>query len=66
MSASKIEWTEETWNPVTGCTQISSGCKNCYAKRMAKRLQSMGLKKYENGFKVTIHYDSLNEMRKYL
>lgn len=62
MSASKIEWTEETWNPVTGCTQISNGCKNCYAKRMTKRLQSMGLKKYENGFKVTVHYDSLNEI----
>lgn len=52
---SKIQWTEETWNPVTGCTKISAGCKNCYAEKMAKRLQGMGQKNYANGFKVTCH-----------
>jgi len=56
---SKIEWTEKTWNPVTGCTKISEGCKNCYAERMAKRLKAMGLKKYRNGFNVTMHTESL-------
>ncbi len=52
---SKIEWTESTWNPVTGCSEISTGCKNCYAKRMALRLQAMGQPNYRNGFKVTCH-----------
>ena len=52
---SSIEWTESTWNPITGCTKISSGCKNCYAERMAKRLQAMGQANYRNGFKVTTH-----------
>lgn len=52
---SKIEWTESTWNPVTGCTQISDGCKNCYALRMSKRLERMGNPKYSNGFEVTLH-----------
>lgn len=52
---SKIEWTESTWNPVTGCTKISSGCLNCYAERMAKRLKAMGQRNYRNGFKVTCH-----------
>ena len=52
---SGIEWTETTWNPVTGCTKISPGCKNCYAERMALRLQSMGQPNYRNGFKVTLH-----------
>jgi protein gp37 len=51
---SSIEWTESTWNPVTGCTKISSGCKNCYAERMAERLQAMGQANYRNGFKVTL------------
>lgn len=55
MSTSKIEWTESTWNPVTGCTKISAGCKNCYAERMAKRLRMMRQPNYANGFKVTIH-----------
>jgi protein gp37 len=50
---SSIEWTESTWNPVTGCTKISAGCKNCYAERMAKRLQAMGTPQYANGFKLT-------------
>jgi len=53
--ASKIEWTESTWNPVTGCTKISSGCKNCYAERLAKRLQAMGQPNYAHGFDVAIH-----------
>ncbi|MDP8211671.1 MAG: phage Gp37/Gp68 family protein [Candidatus Zapsychrus exili] len=52
---SKIEWTESTWNPVTGCTKISSGCKNCYAERMAKRLQAMGQVNYRNGFELMCH-----------
>ena len=55
MSKSKIEWTETTWNPVTGCTKISAGCLNCYAERMAKRLKSMGSPNYKNGFKLTCH-----------
>jgi protein gp37 len=52
---SKIEWTESTWNPVTGCTKISAGCANCYAERLAKRLKAMGQKNYQNGFEVTLH-----------
>lgn len=56
---SSIEWTESTWNPVTGCTKISSGCDNCYAERMAKRLQAMRQPNYQNGFRVTCHPDSL-------
>ena len=59
--ASKIEWTEETWNPITGCTKISSGCKHCYAEVMAKRLQAMGTKGYENGFKLTLQPHRLLE-----
>ena len=55
MANSKIEWTESTWNPVTGCTKISAGCKNCYAERMAKRLCAMGQANYANGFELTIH-----------
>ena len=54
---SHTEWTETTWNPVTGCTKISAGCKNCYAERMAKRLQAMGMERYKNGFDVTLHED---------
>lgn len=52
---SKIEWTECTWNPVTGCTKISEGCRNCYAERMARRLQAMGQANYRDGFKLTLH-----------
>jgi protein gp37 len=51
---SSIEWTESTWNPVTGCTKVTPGCKNCYAERMAKRLQAMGQPNYINGFRVTL------------
>ncbi|NLN91903.1 MAG: phage Gp37/Gp68 family protein [Candidatus Hydrogenedens sp.] len=59
MSTSRIEWTESTWNPVTGCTKISTGCKNCYAERMAKRLQAMGQPNYKNGFEVAAHEEML-------
>jgi protein gp37 len=52
---SSIEWTESTWNPITGCTKISPGCKHCYAERMAHRLQLMGQPNYTNGFKLTLH-----------
>lgn len=61
MSTSSIEWTDKTWNPVTGCTQISAGCKHCYAAVMTKRLQGMGKPKYTNGFTVTIHPEALRE-----
>ncbi len=61
MSKSAIEWTESTWNPLTGCIKISPGCKHCYAERMAKRLQAMGLEKYSNGFRLTLHPDVLEE-----
>jgi len=54
---SKIEWTESTWNPVTGCTKISEGCENCYAYTMAKRLKAMKNIRYSNGFNVTLHED---------
>jgi protein gp37 len=54
---SRIEWTEVTWNPVTGCSKISSGCQNCYAERMAHRLKAMGSPRYKNGFKVALHQD---------
>lgn len=54
---SKIEWTETTWNPVTGCSKVSAGCKNCYAERMAARLRAMGNVRYKNGFEVTLHDD---------
>ncbi len=56
---SRIEWTEATWNPVTGCTKVSPGCKHCYAERMAKRLQAMGMPQYRNGFRVTPQPGSL-------
>lgn len=58
---SAIEWTETTWNPVSGCSKISEGCLNCYAERMAKRLRAMGQKRYRNGFEVTLHPDALDE-----
>lgn len=56
----KIEWTESTWNPVTGCSKISSGCKNCYACTLAKRLKAMGNSRYVNGFNITLHEDLIN------
>jgi len=61
MSKSKIEWTESTWNPVSGCTKISRGCDNCYAERMAMRLKAMGTRGYENGFEVTMHPHALEK-----
>ena len=61
MKATKIEWTEATWNPTSGCTKISSGCKNCYAERMAKRLQAMGVDKYKDGFELRMHPEVLSE-----
>jgi len=57
--ASAIEWTESTWNPLTGCTKISPGCKRCYAERMALRLQAMGQPNYANGFDLALHEDAL-------
>ncbi len=58
---SRIEWTEVTWNPTVGCTKISAGCKNCYAETMAKRLQAMGMRGYENGFKLSLMPERLVE-----
>lgn len=59
MAQSSIEWTEMTWNPTTGCNKVSAGCKNCYALTMSNRLNAMGLEKYRNGFKLTLHPDTL-------
>jgi len=58
---SSIEWTDATWNPVTGCTKISPGCKNCYALRMARRLHAMGQARYRNNFTVTLQPDVLGQ-----
>lgn len=60
MSSSSIEWTELTWNPVTGCTKISPGCKFCYAEVMSRRLKAMGVEKYSEGFSIRTHPDTLN------
>lgn len=60
MAQSGIEWTEMTWNPTTGCTKISSGCKFCYAEILSRRLQAMGVEKYKDNFDVRIHPDALN------
>ena len=59
-SYSHIEWTESTWNPVTGCTKISPGCAHCYAERIALRLKAMGQPNYVNGFQVTLHENALD------
>jgi protein gp37 len=59
MAQSSIEWTEMTWNPTTGCDKISAGCKFCYAEVMSRRLQAMGVEKYENNFELTIHSSEL-------
>jgi len=59
MSQTRIEWTELTWNPTTGCNKVSQGCKFCYAEVMARRLKAMGLEKYRNGFELTLHEDAL-------
>jgi len=62
---SRIEWTENTWNPVTGCTQISDGCLNCYALKMANRLELMGSAKYKNGFNLSLHEYCLQDPYKW-
>ncbi|MDP1421678.1 phage Gp37/Gp68 family protein [Peribacillus simplex] len=62
---SSIEWTEATWNPVTGCNKVSDGCKHCYAERMAKRLHAMRNPRYANGFNVTLHPDLIDTPRKW-
>jgi len=59
MAQSSIEWTEMTWNPTTGCSKISAGCKFCYAEIMSKRLQAMGLEKYKDNFEVRTHDEAL-------
>ena len=59
MAESSIEWTEHTWNPVTGCTKLSPGCKHCYAETMSRRLTAMGAAGYENGFELTLHPERL-------
>ncbi len=61
MKTTKIEWTDKTWNPITGCTKFSAGCQHCYAEVMARRLQAMRQKKYSNGFNVTVHENTLQE-----
>jgi protein gp37 len=60
-TCSNIEWTESTWNPITGCSKVSPGCKHCYAERMAMRLRAMGQPKYANGFKLALHEDKLEQ-----
>lgn len=65
MSTTKIEWTDATWNPVTGCTKASVGCAHCYAETMSRRLKAMHVQKYKNGFTVTLHEDALSEPMKW-
>lgn len=65
MAKSTIEWTESTWNPVTGCTKISPGCKNCYAERLAHRLKAMGQPNYKNGFDLTLQENQLEKPLKW-
>lgn len=64
-SFSTIEWTEVTWNPVTGCYKLSQGCKHCYAERMAARLKLMGSARYGNGFEPTLHWDLVDQPRRW-
>lgn len=61
MRTTKIEWTDKTWNPITGCTKKSAGCAHCYAEIMARRLQAMQLEKYRNGFRLTLHEEDLEK-----
>lgn len=65
MAATKIDWADCTWNPITGCTKCSSGCLNCYAEAMSRRLKAMGLSKYKNAFNLTLHNDDLTEPLKW-
>lgn len=61
MSRTKIEWTEKTWNPTTGCSKISPGCANCYAETLSNRLKAMGVEKYKNGFELTVHPEEIEK-----
>lgn len=61
MKTTKIEWTDKTWNPITGCTKVSAGCVNCYAEIMSRRLKAMGINKYQNAFALTLHEEALDE-----
>lgn len=63
---SLIEWTEATWNPVTGCSKVSAGCAHCYAQRLAYRLKAMGAERYRNGFRVTLHDDLLDLPKRWI
>ena len=63
-TTSKIEWTEQTWNPTVGCTKISAGCKHCYAETMAKRLRAMGTPGYENGFQLALLPQRLDDPKR--
>lgn len=65
MRTTKIEWTDKTWNPITGCSKKSTGCQHCYAEVMSRRLKAMGLSKYANGFSVTLHDELINEPYKW-
>lgn len=65
MKTTKIEWTDRTWNPITGCTKHSAGCAHCYAETMARRLCSMHLPKYKNAFQLTLHPESLEEPKQW-
>ncbi len=65
MSKSAIEWTEMSWNPITGCNKVSEGCKNCYAEVMSRRLKGMGQQKYKNEFELTLHENVLKEPYKW-
>ncbi len=65
MRTTKIEWTDKTWNPITGCTKKSAGCAHCYAEVMARRLKAMGLEKYQQGFELALHESDLQEPLKW-
>ena len=65
MNSTKIEWTDSTWNPATGCTKVSAGCMHCYAEKMANRLKCMRSEKYVNGFELTLHPETLEEPYKW-
>ncbi|WP_050021005.1 DUF5131 family protein [Chryseobacterium sp. P1-3] len=65
MNKSNIEWTEITWNPTTGCTKVSSGCKNCYAERWANMQHIRGINQYRNGFELTLATERLNDPLKW-
>lgn len=65
MKTTKIEWTDKTWNPITGCSKYSAGCVNCYAEIMSNRLKAMGIPKYKNAFSITMHLNCLDEPKKW-